>query len=64
MAASLKNQKESNSNSDYEDDILKKNGDQSDPDKKYEIPLNTLIQESTNQSHVTTEISQDPGVNN
>ena len=60
---------ELDSDSDYEDDILKKHEsknsrDQSDPDEEDDIPLNTLIQEPINQSNVTTKISQDPGVNN
>ena len=40
----------------------KNNGDQSDPDEEDDIPLKTLI--PTNQSDVTTEISQDRTVNN
>ena len=60
---------ELDSDSDYEDDILKKhesknNRDQSDSDEEDDIPLNTLIQEPINQSNVTTKISQDPGINN
>ena len=42
----------------------KNNRDHSHPDEQDDIPLNILIQEPTNQSDVTTEISQDPGVNN
>ena len=60
---------ESGSDSVYEDEILKKNenkniGDQSDPGEEDDIPLNTLIQEPVNPSNATSEISQDPGVNN
>ena len=60
---------ELDSDSDYEDDILKKhesknNRDQSDSDEEDDILLNTLIQEPINQSNVTTKISQDPGINN
>ena len=43
---------------------IKNNGDQSDPDEEDDIPINKLIQEPANQSDVTTEISEDPGVNN
>ena len=55
--------------SNYEDGILKKNEsknnrNQSIPDEEDDISLDTLIQDSTNQSDVTNEISQDPGVNN
>ena len=55
--------------SDYEDGILKKNGnknngDQFNPDEEDDILINTLIQEWTNRSDVTTKISQDSGVNN
>ena len=42
----------------------KNNRDHSHPDEQDDISLNTLIQEPTNQSDVTTEMSQDPGVNN
>ena len=41
----------------------KNNGDHSHPDEQ-EIPLKTLIQEPANQSDVTSEIFQVPGVNN
>ena len=55
--------------SDYEDDILKKNKNknhrnQSILDEEDDIPLNTLMQEPINQSDVITEISQDPRANN
>ena len=55
--------------SDYEDEILKKNGnknngDQFNPDEEDDFPINTLIQERTNRYDATTKISQDSGVNN
>ena len=56
--------------SNYEDGILKKNEsknnrNQSIPDEEDDISLDTLIQDPTNQSDATTtEISQNPGVNN
>ena len=67
MTVSLKSQ--SGFDSDYEYNILKKskiknNGDQSDPDEEDDIPINKLIREPANQSDVTTEISEDLGVNN
>ena len=43
---------------------IKNNGDQSDPDEEDDIPINKLIREPANQSDVTTEISEDLGVNN
>ena len=61
---------ELNLDSNYEDHILKKNenknnGSQSIPDEEDDISLDTLIRDPTNQSDATTtEISQNPGVNN
>ena len=55
--------------SDYEDEILKKNGnknsgDQFNPDEEDDFPINTLIQDRTNRYDATTKIFQDSGVNN